>query len=373
MNSSVTIPADWESAFATVRRDQFIPARVWLGNRGGGNGYRPVDRATDPEQWQRAVESDQPIVTQMDDGYTSWPEVGYRPTCSASRPSTVAAMLHALDLREGQSVLEIGTGTGYSSALLAQRAGHVTTIEIDRELARGARVILQNHHGVRCVTGDGAQGHRDTAPYHRVISTASVNLFQLPYEWIAQTRPGGIILAPVRTDLAFGPLVRFVVGEDGTTAIGHAVDKPAGFLELRAHRTATRWPLMRWDDPDAELSRTHLDPFTVLLNEDATWAIAAVVPRVVVDVWNSADDRAPGKGIAWVVDAATGSWASLTLCGDGGDGYEVRQAGPRRLWNEVDTALRWWHHIGCPTVEQWTYTVTDARQAIHPDTTRNPR
>lgn len=96
-----------------------------------------LDRISEPARWLSAVYSDRVIVTQFDDGNTAWPEVGYRPTSSCSMPSAVLGMLDALDVCEGMRVLEIGTGTGYNAALLAQRLSdeHVTTMEVDPVVA----------------------------------------------------------------------------------------------------------------------------------------------------------------------------------------------------------------------------------------------
>ena len=79
-----------------------------------------------------------PILIQFDDGKTRWPDTGGELcTSSASKPDLVLSMLAALDVHDGHTVLEIGTGTGYNAALLAARLGapNVTTVEIDPMLA----------------------------------------------------------------------------------------------------------------------------------------------------------------------------------------------------------------------------------------------
>jgi protein-L-isoaspartate(D-aspartate) O-methyltransferase len=97
-------------------------------------------------------------------------------TSSASCPDIVAAMLDAGRVEAGMRVLEIGTGTGYTAALLAQRLGarNVTTIEIDSDLAARARAALDSagYGDVTVITGDGSRGYPDRAPYDRVLSTA---------------------------------------------------------------------------------------------------------------------------------------------------------------------------------------------------------
>ncbi|MEV0442922.1 methyltransferase domain-containing protein [Streptomyces spectabilis] len=107
-------------------------------------------------------------------------------------------MLHHLDPQPGERILETGTGTGYSTALLAARVGAatVTSVEIDKTLAKHAASALQAAgHTPRLVVGDGEEGYPPDAPYDRIISTAAVR--QLPQAWIDQVRPGGVILAPL--------------------------------------------------------------------------------------------------------------------------------------------------------------------------------
>ena len=71
--------------------------------------------------------------------------------------------------------------------------------------------------------------------------------------------------------------------------------------------------------------------------------------------------RNPRHGVAWLGDPLSDSWASV-IPGDTKDRYEVRQCGPRRLWEEVETAYRWWLDQGKPTLDQWWFTVSPDRQ-----------
>jgi protein-L-isoaspartate O-methyltransferase len=88
-------------------------------------------------------------------------------------------MLDALDARPGQSVLEIGTGTGWNAALLSRRVGErgrVVTIEVDPRLAQDARCALTNAgYDPLVITGDGTAGYSTGAPYDRVISTSAAH------------------------------------------------------------------------------------------------------------------------------------------------------------------------------------------------------
>jgi protein-L-isoaspartate O-methyltransferase len=227
------IPAAWADVIGAVDRARFIPDRIWVYD--DRNEPQPLDRDTDPQQWWQVVYSDTAIMTQFDNGATVWPDTtGDHPTSSASQPSLMLDMLTNLDVHDGHRVLEIGTGTGYHAALLATRLGDdaVTSIEIDATVAQQARERLA---AAGCaplvITADGAAGYPAGAPYDRIIATASVRPGQLPYTWVTQTRPGGIIVTPWGPDYHNGVMARLVVDDNGT-ASGHLSSNLA-FMRLR--------------------------------------------------------------------------------------------------------------------------------------------
>ena len=111
-------------------------------------------------------------------------------------PKLEARVLQSLRLTADESVLEIGTGSGYFAALLASRAREVTSVEIDPSLAATARARLAQHgfHNVRCEVGDGARGYYDQT-YDVIVLTGSTPL--LPDRFIAQLKPNGRLFAIV--------------------------------------------------------------------------------------------------------------------------------------------------------------------------------
>jgi protein-L-isoaspartate(D-aspartate) O-methyltransferase len=115
-----------------------------------------------------------------------------------SQPFVVAAMTEQLHLQGTEVVLEIGTGSGYQTALLSVLAREVWSVEIVPELAEQARTVLletlglQNVH-LRC--GDGALGWPEAAPFDRIIVTAAAAA--VPPELVAQLRPGGRLILPL--------------------------------------------------------------------------------------------------------------------------------------------------------------------------------
>jgi protein-L-isoaspartate(D-aspartate) O-methyltransferase len=125
-----------------------------------------------------------------------------------SQPYIVAYMTEALGLRGGEKVLEIGTGSGYQTAVLAEIAGEVWTVEIVEKLARRARGILDalGYADIRYRVGDGSAGWPEEAPYDAVMVTAAAA--RIPELLEGQLAVGGRMIVPVGTDLQELFLVR---------------------------------------------------------------------------------------------------------------------------------------------------------------------
>ena len=113
-----------------------------------------------------------------------------------SQPFIVAVMTDLLDLRPTDTVLEIGTGLGYQTAILAELTQHVYTIEIIEELAIQARQRLarQGHDNVSIRIGNGCGGWPEYAPFDKMIVTAAPELIPAPL--IYQLKPGGKMVIP---------------------------------------------------------------------------------------------------------------------------------------------------------------------------------
>lgn len=113
-----------------------------------------------------------------------------------SQPYTVAFMTQSLMLKEGSKVLEIGTGSGYQAAILAELGLRVYTIERDLDLLAGARKIL-DRLGYRVVSkgGDGTVGWNEYAPYDGIVVTAGAP--DIPKPLMNQLADGGRLVIPV--------------------------------------------------------------------------------------------------------------------------------------------------------------------------------
>ena len=116
-----------------------------------------------------------------------------------SQPSTVLIMTEALELKKGQKVLEVGTGSGYQAALVGKLidSGKLITTEVIPELVAFAKnnIAKLGIKNVKIIETDGSQGYEEEAPYDRIIVTAAAP--GTPLKLLDQLKQGGIMVAPV--------------------------------------------------------------------------------------------------------------------------------------------------------------------------------
>jgi protein-L-isoaspartate(D-aspartate) O-methyltransferase len=123
--------------------------------------------------------------------------IGHEQTIS--QPWVVAAICQALDLHGGEQVLEIGTGSGYSAAVLARLAGHVVTLERVRELGEGAARKLDELgiRNVQVVVADGSTGYPEGAPYDAIAIHAATP--EAPHSLLSELGRDGRLVVPIAT------------------------------------------------------------------------------------------------------------------------------------------------------------------------------
>ncbi len=231
MNAGVLSSPAIQQAFLAIPREAFVSSfyeqktsrkMEWKQVR--------IDQMA-PEDYLALIYRDEPLITQIDE--RGWP------TSSSSMPSAMARMLEALDVKSGQRVLEIGTGTGYNAALLTHLTGNphlVTTIEIDPVLAEQAAKTLQYvvGSGVSVQADNAIAGYQCNAPYDRIIATASSST--LPMAWIEQLRLGGKLVMDLQGSLESG----FLVVEKTTEGIvGRFLEPPLHFMPLATEEKAS--------------------------------------------------------------------------------------------------------------------------------------
>ncbi|MCC5992910.1 MAG: protein-L-isoaspartate(D-aspartate) O-methyltransferase [Rhodobacteraceae bacterium] len=132
-----------------------------------------------------------------------------------SQPSVVALMTEALQVNPRDKVLEVGTGSGYQAAILAQLARRVYTVERHRTLAQQAQRVFDTLglHNITCMVSDGSYGLPDQAPFDRIIVTAAAE--DPPGPLLAQLKIGGIMVIPVGQSDTVQSLIRAVRHADG--------------------------------------------------------------------------------------------------------------------------------------------------------------
>lgn len=132
-----------------------------------------------------------------------------------SQPSVVGMMTQALQINPRDTVLEVGTGSGYQAAILSKLARRVYTIDRHARLVREARQVFDQLQlaNVTSLVGDGSHGLTEQAPFDRIIVTAAAE--DPPGPLLAQLKPGGIMVLPVGQSDHVQTLIRVRKTEDG--------------------------------------------------------------------------------------------------------------------------------------------------------------
>jgi len=354
--------AIWQEIFTRTWRHPYVPYYYPALNVPPVSGDNPERRS----EWLAAVYSNRTLVTKVVQvpsrpgrtpaSYPMW-------TSSSTLPSLMLMMLEALEIADGHRVLEIGTGSGYNTALLCERLGdaQIVTVDIDPELVEVARDRLAaNGYTPTLAATDGAAGYPPHAPYDRIIATCSVEA--IPPAWVDQAAPGGVILTDVRGLL--GGTVALLRADGHGEARGRFLPGDASFMPLRHNLEIPPLQSRTRLANDAVESTSTVDPS--LLRDDATFRF--VTQWHLPDVgWKYiyADDGATGIQL----DTPDGSGAQAWFTPES-NGFAIRQAGPRQLWAEVERAHEFWNNAGRPGHEQFGITASRHEQHIwfqHPD------
>lgn len=285
-------------------------------------------------------------------------------TTSCSAPSVVAIMLESSQASEGDTVLEIGTGTGWTAGLLAHRFGSdaVTSVDINARCVADARERLP-HLGLTptLAVADGFLGYPTRGPYDRIIATASLR--KVPPAWLDQTRPGGTILTDLRGDFA-GNLALLTVDAD-QSAHGRFLSETVRFMPLRS----TEQPFEQLPELPAqavsapgEHRTTSLDPAVL---RKGTFGFLAQVAMPGTQAGHVIVRDGPTRGPMYfcLTDPRSQAWARVGT--DTTTERPVTQGGDRHLWDELEAAHDLWTRLGQPRPENFTITITpDGDQVV---------
>ncbi|MGW2869755.1 ATP-grasp peptide maturase system methyltransferase [Kitasatospora sp. NPDC001225] len=349
-NGTLTDPA-WIDAATAVPRELFVCGYFVPIDGSAPTGYRAV-RHGDPG-YLEGVYADQTLVTQLD-GRTCPEEAGEQPvsgapSSSSTLPSLVLAMWQRLGADAGHRVLEVGTGTGYSTALGAHRLGDgaITSIECDPRVAeRAAAAVKAAGYAPRLVTGDGLGGDPDGGSFDRLIATCSVRY--LPTAWLHQVKPGGRILVTFSGWGYANALALLDVTAPGE-ATGRFLPGYTSFMIARSHDRPPRpaLALLPGKERASRIDPAKLDTWT------GSWVAQLAAPSA---------ERMGAGGRQILSDVATGSQARTVP--DPAGGWTVVQRGPLRLWDQVETAIEAWQSAGEPPQDAFGITVSAAGQRV---------
>jgi protein-L-isoaspartate(D-aspartate) O-methyltransferase len=245
------------------------------------------------------------------------------PASSTSQPSLVADMLELLDLADGLKVLEVGAGTGYNAALLAELVGEqrlVTTVDVAQDVVAQTRRLLAGagYPGITVWCRDGFDGVAERAPFDRIVAT--VGCADISSQWAAQLAEDGRLLVPLRH--AGGHPLLLLWREDG--GLGGRVARWSGFMDARGQLHADRlwsrgiaqpddpgevgerapWPGFGADEtdpgPDDPVDEQDFLFYLSLVDRRACWAAGGVALSDGLNGWATADP----SGIRWWRDEA---------------------------------------------------------------------
>ncbi|MEU7165495.1 ATP-grasp peptide maturase system methyltransferase [Streptomyces morookaense] len=351
----------WRAAVEAVPRHEFVRRFYRESDSPGLTTWTPVTaELVGVEEWLRQAYTDDTLITQFDGREIDWsdpqPISNAHPTSSSTLPALVVRMLEELQVQDGMTVLEIGTGTGYSTALMCHRLGaeRVSSIETDPDVADRARDALDRcGYAPRLIVRDGLAGDSEGAPYDRTIATCGVR--HVPRPWVQQTRPGGLILATLRGWMRSLGLVRLTVDRTGRAEGRFIADDPS-FMIARQQEAPLNLGMIPAPDDGTTRSTPH-GPGLLGMPDSGFVAQLAMPGARFFSM--PTHDGTPGT---YVIDATNGSFAVLTPKGDGE--WTVRQGGLITLWDEFEQSLAVWHTAGSPPPTAFGVTVTPQRQCV---------
>ncbi|TDD50069.1 hypothetical protein E1263_31370 [Kribbella antibiotica] len=357
----------WRAAVETVPREAFIPGFFEAIDDPHQTMWRPITpELVGVRERLELVYTDETWVTQLNCSVSAFDTdvpVPGSPTSSSTLPGLVVRMLEELQAEDRSRVLEIGTGTGYSTALLCARLGQdlVTSIEVDPAVAgRAKQGLAQIGYAPELVVGDGLLGHQPGALYDRVIATCSVR--HIPASWITQTRPGGLILTTMLGWLgASSGLVRLEVTGDGT-AEGVFLGGTDSFMPARPHAAPVLGDdIYGWID-EAETSERGTDVGPEILDPWEGWATLFIAQLAAPDAQVFTFGTDGGPMLHHVVDA--GRHAVAIPDAPPESSAVVRQAGAIDLWDPIEAAIGEWRVAGSPSLDQFRISVTPEAQTV---------
>lgn len=340
--AAVTHPASrWRPAITAIPRHTFAP-RWWTWAAPGPGLWHEVwdlrDGPSDPDAWLDAAYADTSLVTQVGTAHADHADPGTHaaglPTSSATLPGLLVQMYRHAMITETADVLDIGTGSGYGTALLCARLTdrRVTTIDIDAYLTTAAagRLAAISMHP-HAVTGD-ATGPLPGS-YDRIVSTVATRA--VPASWLTALRPDGRLV----TTIAGTTLIVTADKTPDGGAHGRVEWDRAGFMHTRTGPGYPAAPLEQFTAiRDAEGDRVTTGHLPVI-NVTEAWELYSMLGITAPGIHHHYEQTRNGTRTAWMIHPDS-SWARATATHD--QPPVIHQAGPRDLWAILDQIRRDW-------------------------------
>lgn len=368
-SSGALVSARWVQAFKSVPRHEFLAEFFAPADQGAA--WRLVT-ADDGDDWLRMAYADEAWVTQIDGDREPPRRWGNNsrfsgvPTSSSSAPSLMARMLEALDVSGDSRVLELGTGTGYNAALLCAGLSdyQVSSVDVDPSLIHHAAAVLARlGYRPRLEAGDGeSQAARGCDGHDRLIVTYGAP--RIAAGWLSILATGGLIVVPLHRELSPGMVIRLITGD--RIALGRFLPFYGAFMPTR-RRAAVDLPAALGADRRGEGTTVSSElPELAFGTSTEPWQDYAAL--VLGDVHHAfvlpdgSDDLPTAQ--QWLF-APDGSWARQQPRPGGGS--TVTQSGARRLWTELEAAVKTWRAMGEPRRDRLGLTVTPRAQELWVD------
>lgn len=351
---------EWHDSVSSTPRHQLVP-RWWEPIPDSYPFAWGLRTAQQDYPWAE-VYADETLVTRVGSLHADRADPSDRPTglptSSSTLPGLIVRMLHLLNPNEHDHVLDVGTGSGYSAALLAHHLGdkQVTSIDVDPYLVDAARERLAAFGRTPHLEVADATGSLPDTDYDRIMATVSVR--PIPPAWLEALRAGGKI---VTTITGTSLLINAEKHPDGVVR-GQVQPDPATFMRTRRE---TDYPA-RLDhvydaarDQPGDETRQLTGPLPDLWDD---WQLRCLYELDSPDIENRSATREDGSQLLWLL-ATDGSWARADS-----ESMTVHQSGPRRLWDDLERVQTRWTAAGhFPLHTMTAELAADRNTLISPD------
>lgn len=346
-----------KEAFLSVPRHLFIDRFYKFNPDSGSSNWTEITRddSAISDSWMDEIYRDTPLVTAINGENF--------PISSNTAPWLTCLMLDALKLNRGQTVLEIGTGTGYTASLLAKIVGDpklVTTIEIDPDLVEDAerriRTVLKEPVSIH--VGDGLNGYSKNSPYDRIYATASYH--RVPIEWLRQLRGEGVLILNLKGLGRKVPsgIFRIEKSFDESTSTGRFLEIPdrVGFISLQDSSLPTASEAVMKFSAEAFQSEFHFsersfNPIELFSANKSgfRYLILLKLPDLYVVPSNHLlDEHIPH----YIIDMGGNTLLAFQRRRKS-TSWTVKVKGHADLWEKISRLYQWWENNGRPQATEF--------------------